>query len=219
MRLLICDDHTLLLQALCLALTDKGHTVVATAADPDEAVEAARQHRPDVCVLDVSFPNASGITAIGRIHEASPGTKVVMLSGSMTPELVAAALAEGAQGFVGKEKPVDVLSEALERAYQGHLAVELNVLQEVLRLPAHTAHTEDPLSMLKLLTDREWEIMRCLVDGMTTDQMADELGVQRNTVRTHIHNLLTKLGVHSRLQAAALMAAHASSETWPARMR
>ena len=219
MRLLICDDHTLLLQALCLALTDKGHTVVATAADPDEAVEAARQHRPDVCVLDVSFPNASGITAIGRIHEASPGTKVVMLSGSMTPELVAAALAEGAQGFVGKEKPVDVLNEALERAYQGHLAVELNVLQEVLRLPAQAAQTEDPLSMLKLLTDREWEIMRCLVDGMTTDQMADELGVQRNTVRTHIHNLLTKLGVHSRLQAAALMAAHASPETWPARMR
>ena len=219
MRLLICDDHTLLLQALCLALTDKGHTVVATASDPDAAVEAARQHQPDACVLDVSYPNASGIRAIGRIHEASPGTKVVMLSGSMTPELVAAALAEGAQGFVGKEKPVDVLNEALERAYQGHLAVELNVLQEVLRLPAHTAHTEDPLSMLKLLTDREWEIMRCLVDGLTTDQMADELGVQRNTVRTHIHNLLTKLGVHSRLQAAALMAAHASSETWPARMR
>ena len=216
MRLLICDDHTLLLEALCLALTDKGHTVVATAADPDEAVEAARQNQPDACVLDVSFPNASGITAIRRIHEASPGTKVVMISGSMTLDLVAAALAEGAQGFVGKDKPVDVLSEALERAHQGHLAVELNVLQEVLRLPAHT---EDPLSMLRLLTDREWEIMRCLVDGMTTEQMADELGVQRNTVRTHIHNLLTKLGVHSRLQAVALMAAHASSETWPARLR
>lgn len=216
MRLLICDDHTLLLEALSIALTDKGHTVVATASDPDEAVEAARHHRPDACVLDVSFPNNSGIKAIGRIHQASPGTKVVMLSGSMTPDLVAAALAEGAQGFVGKEKPVDVLIEALERAHEGHLAVELNVLQEVLRLPAHT---EDPLSMLKLLTEREWEIMRCLVDGMTTEQMAVELGVQRNTVRTHIHNLLTKLGVHSRLQAAALMAAHATTETWPTRMR
>lgn len=216
MRLLICDDHTLLLEALSIALTDKGHTVVAMATNPDEAVEAAREHRPDACLLDVSFPNSSGITAIGRIHEASPGTKVVMLSGSMTPDLVAAALAEGAEGFVGKEKAVDVLSEALERAHEGHLAVELNVMQEVLRLPAQT---EDPLSMLRLLTEREWEIMRCLVDGMTTDQMAAELGVQRNTVRTHIHNLLTKLGVHSRLQAAALMAAHASSETWPARMR
>ncbi len=216
MRLLICDDHTLLLEALSIALTDKGHTVVAMATNPDEAVEAAREHRPDACLLDVSFPNSSGITAIGRIHEASPGTKVVMLSGSMTPDLVAAALAEGAEGFVGKEKAVDVLSEALERAHEGHLAVELNVMQEVLRLPAQT---EDPLSMLRLLTEREWEIMRCLVDGMTTDQMAVTLGVQRNTVRTHIHNLLTKLGVHSRLQAAALMAAHASSETWPARMR
>jgi len=82
MRLLVCDDHRLLLDALSMALTDKGHTVVATALDPDEAVEAARTHKPDVCLLDVNFPHANGLSAIGRIHEVSPDTKVVMLSGS-----------------------------------------------------------------------------------------------------------------------------------------
>jgi len=133
MRLLVCDDHRLLLDALGMALTDRGHTVVATALDPDEAVEAARQHKPDACLLDVSFPHANGLNAIGRIHEVSPDTKVVMLSGSISRSLVADAIAEGAQGFVGKEKPVSVIIEALEMAYQGHLAVDLLLLQEVLR--------------------------------------------------------------------------------------
>jgi len=216
MRLLVCDDHRLLLDALSMALTDKGHTVVATALDPDEAVEAALRHQPDVCLLDVNFPHANGLSAIGRIHEVSPDTKVVMLSGSMNRTLVADAIAEGAHGFVGKEKPVGVIIEALELVNQGQLAVDLVMLQEVMR--PH-AQNEDPLWMLKFLTEREWEVMRCIMDGLSTEQMADHLRVQRSTARTHVQNLLTKLGVHSRLQAAALMTAHASEETWPVHMR
>lgn len=216
MRLLVCDDHRLLLDALSMALTDNGHTVVATALDPDEAVEAARTHQPDACLLDVNFPKSNGLNAIARIHEASPDTKVVMLSGSISRSLVADAIAQGAQGFVGKEKPVGVIIEALEMAHEGHLAVDLLMLQEVLR---PQAQNEDPLWMLKFLTEREWEVMRCIMDGLSTEQMADQLRVQRSTARTHVQNLLTKLGVHSRLQAAALMTAHASAETWPVHMR
>ena len=216
MRLLVCDDHRLLLDALSIALTDKGHTVVATAVDPDEAVEAARMHQPDGCLLDVSFPHANGLHAIGRIHDVSPNTKVVMLSGAISRNLVADAIAEGAQGFVGKEKPVDVIIEALEMASQGHLAVDLQLLQEALR---PRAQSEEPLWMLKFLTEREWEVMRCIMDGLSTGQMAEQLSVKRSTARTHVQNLLTKLGVHSRLQVAALMTAHASPETWPVHMR
>jgi two-component system nitrate/nitrite response regulator NarL len=213
---MVCDDHKLLLDALSMALTDNGHTVVATAVDPDEAVEAARKHQPDACLLDVNFPNSNGLNAISRIHEVSPNTKVVMLSGSINRSLVADAIAEGAQGFVGKEKPVGVIIEALEMAHEGHLAVDLLLLQEVLR---PQANDEDPLWMLKFLTEREWEVMRCIMDGLSTEQMAEQLRVRRSTARTHVQNLLTKLGVHSRLQAAALMTAHASAETWPVHMR
>lgn len=216
LRLLICDDHTLLLEALAMALKNAGHTVVATALDPDEAVKAAREQQPDACLLDVNFPHANGLNAIGRIHEVSPETKVVMLSGSISRSLVADAIAEGAQGFVGKEKPVAVIVEALEMAHRGHLAVDLLLLQDVLR--PHP-QGDDPLWMLRFLTEREWEVMRCIMDGLSTDQMADQLRVQRSTARTHVQNLLTKLGVHSRLQAAALMTAHASEETWPVHMR
>ena len=87
------------------------------------------------------------------------------------------------------------------------------------RILIRCVHEHDPLWQLRFLTDREWEIMRCIMDGLTTAEMAVELGVRGSTARTHVQNLLTKLGVHSRLQAAALMTAHASAENWPAHLR
>jgi two-component system, NarL family, nitrate/nitrite response regulator NarL len=215
MRLLVCDDHRVLLDALSMALSDSGHTVVVTAIDPDEAVEAAREHQPDACLLDVHFPWAKGLKAIGRIRAVSPNTKVVVLSGSTSRGLVAEAIAQGAHGFVGKEKPIGAIIEALEKAQQGHLAVDPLVMRS-LRPPVQK---DDPLWALKFLTEREWEVMRCIMEGLSTEQMADQFGVQRSTARTHVQNLLTKLGVHSRLQVAALISSHVSAETWPVHMR
>jgi two-component system nitrate/nitrite response regulator NarL len=215
-RLLICDDHKVLVEGLSLVLSEKGHTIVATALDPDEAVEAARLHQPDACLLDVYFPHGNGICAISRIHEVSPDTKVVILSGSFCPKMVADAIAQGAAGYVGKEKPLEVLVEMLQMAHDGYLAVDPLILRDALR-PA--APNDDPLWMLKFLTEREWEVLRCIMDGLSTQQMAEKFGVHRCTARTHVQNTLTKLGVHSRLQAAALMTANATEETWPVRLR
>ncbi|MEP7018145.1 MAG: response regulator transcription factor [Actinomycetota bacterium] len=216
MRLLVCDDHRLLVDALSLALTDKGHTVVAIALDPDEAVEAAREHQPDACLLDLNFPCGNGLSAIGRILEVSEDTKVVILSGSSNRGVVADAIAQGAQGFVGKEKPIVAIIEALEKVDQGYLAVDRLELQDALR---PRAQDDDPLWVLKFLTAREWEVLHCIMEGLSTEQMAEQLGVHRSTARTHVQNLLTKLGVHSRLQAAALITSHGTEETWPVHMR
>jgi two-component system nitrate/nitrite response regulator NarL len=216
MRLLLCDDHRMLVDALSIALTDNGHTVVATALDPDEAVEAAREHQPDVCLLDVNFPQGNGLSAIRRIREVSVDTKVVILSGSLSRGVVADAIAQGAAGFVGKEKPIGAIIEALELARQGQLAVDPLALQDALR---PRSQDDDPLWVLKFVTEREWDVLRCIMDGLSTQEMADQLGVHRSTARTHVQNLLNKLGVHSRLQAAALMTAHASDETWPVHLR
>ena len=133
MRLLICDDHRLLLDALSIALMQNGFTVVATAMDPYEAVTAASEHQPDACLLDVNFPGANGLSVITRIHEVSPDTKVVILSASIDKALVAGAIAQGAQGFVSKEKPIEAIVEALEMAHQGKLAVDPLLLQKTLR--------------------------------------------------------------------------------------
>jgi two-component system nitrate/nitrite response regulator NarL len=124
MRLLICDDHRLLVDALSMALTQRGYTVVATALDPDGAVAAARIHQPDICLLDVNFRHANGLSAIARIHEVSANTKVIMFSASIDRSLVVEAIALGAQGYVGKEKPVGTIIEALEMAHRGQLAVD-----------------------------------------------------------------------------------------------
>jgi len=213
MRLLICDDHRLLLDALTMAMTDHGHIVVASVLDPDGAVAAARVHQPDACLLDVNFPGDVGLDAIARIHEVSPDTKVVMLTASRNRFLVADAIAQGAQGFVGKEQPVSVLLTALDMAHAGHMAVDPLVLRELMQ--PSKGQSEDPLQALKLLTDREWDALRAIMDGLTTAQIAERLGVRRSTASTHVQNLLTKLGVHSRLQAAALMSPHFSLDPMP----
>ncbi|HEY7723671.1 MAG TPA: response regulator transcription factor [Pedococcus sp.] len=216
MRLVVCDDHRLLLEALGLALREHGHEVVALVSSPEDAVEAARFHRPEVVLLDVNFPGGSSLTAISEIREASPATRIVMLSAAADHAVVGRAIAEGASGYVGKEKPIAEIIEKLTQAVNGHVAVDAGLLQQALRT---RKPSDDPLWALQFLTDREWEVMRCIMEGLTTEQMAETLGVQRSTARTHVQNLLTKLGVHSRLQAAALMAAHGSVETWPAHMR
>jgi two-component system nitrate/nitrite response regulator NarL len=216
MRIVVCDDHRLLLEALGMALSASGHDVVALASRPEEAVTAVATHRPDVCLLDVNFPDGTSVAAIHELREASPETKVVMLSAEADHAVVGRAIAEGASGYVGKEKPITEIVEMLDRAVHGQLAVEPALLQRALR--PHKS-SEDPLWALQFLTDREWQVMRCIMEGQTTEEMAGSLGVQRSTARTHVQNLLTKLGVHSRLQAAALMSAHGSQESWPVHLR
>ncbi|WP_270889429.1 response regulator transcription factor [Pedococcus sp. 5OH_020] len=216
MRIVVCDDHRLLLEALGMALSATGHEVVALAGHPEEAVQAVAEHQPDVCLLDVNFPDGTSVAAIHQLREASPDTKVVMLSAEADHAVVGRAIAEGASGYVGKEKPITEIVEMLDRAVRGQLAVEPSLLQRALR--PHKS-SEDPLWALQFLTDREWQVMRCIMEGQTTEEMAGSLGVQRSTARTHVQNLLTKLGVHSRLQAAALMSAHGSQESWPVHLR
>ena len=195
MRLLICDDHWFMVDALSLALTAEGHVVVATALNPEEAVEAAREHKPDV---------------------VSSRTKVVIVSGSTSRAVVADAIAQGAHGFVGKGEPITALISALQMVQQGGLAVDPAMLGDALRSrPQH----EDPVWGLRFFTPREWEALRCIVDGLSTEEIARHLGVQVSTARTHAGNVLTKLGATSRLQVAALMWAHATDQTWPVPLR
>ena len=216
MRLLICHGERLLLDALSQALTDTGHIVVATALDPDSAVKAARQHQPDACLIAVTFPHGTGILAINRIHDVSPDSKVVMLSGSISPDLVLDSITHGAQGVVGTQNPVAALLAALELACQGDLAVDLAVLQDLVRPFRQTA---DPSPMMKYLTERQMEALGCIMEGLDTAQIAQRLGVRRSTAASHVQSVLTKLGVHSRLQAAALLAKHPSMDPRYARSR
>jgi two-component system nitrate/nitrite response regulator NarL len=216
MRIVVCDDHALLLEAMEIALTNLGHDVVAVAMHPDDAARLVAEHRPDVCLLDVNFPTGSSLPVVAQLRASSPDTKVVMVSADSVPALVIQAIEAGAAGFVRKDQPIQHVIESLELAIEGHLAVDPDLLQTALRTKASG---DDPLWALSFLTDREWQVLRCIVEGSTTAEIARALGVRGSTARTHVQNVLTKLGVHSRLQAAALIAAHGSQDIWPAHVR
>lgn len=203
MRAVLCDDHLMLLQALASALDSRGVEVVGTVNEHAQIVPTVQREQPDVCLLDLSFPGHSGLDAVAGIRAAAPSTRVIVLSAMSATPLVQAALARGVDGFVRKESSVDVIVWALQTAVSGQMAVEPELLRQAVRPP----DTNDPTWRTKFLTRREWEVGRCIVDGMGTDEIATRLGIGRSTARTHVQAVLNKLGVHSRLQVAALLSA------------
>jgi DNA-binding NarL/FixJ family response regulator len=215
MKIVVCDDHRLLLEALGASLVARGHDVVALVVTPEDAVSAVSEHAPDVCLLDLHFPEGTSLTALQTMTKRHPDTKVVVFSATADPQAVAGTLALGAAGFLRKSMSVDEICAMITRAFEGQVAVEAGLLKQALLPPSQS----DPLWVLQFLTDREWDALRCITQGLTTQQIARRLGVRTSTARTHVQNLLTKLGVHSRLEAAALVADHGGSSLWPDRLR
>ena len=215
MKLVVCDDHALILDALGTALADLGYEVTK-AARPDDALEAVRVVQPDVCLLDANYPEGSGLDVIPRIREVSAGTKVVIFSADFSDDVVRRAIALGASGYVRKDRGLPQLVEAIDLAISGHMAIEPSALQRALRSGDPSEH---PTWVLSFLTDREWQVLKCVSDGLSTEEIAIQLNVRRSTARTHVQNVLTKLGVHSRLQAAALVSANSLAFSWPRHVR
>ncbi len=215
MRIVICDDHRVLLEALGAALASRGHDVQALTLTPEEALAAVAEHDPDVCLLDLHFPGGTSLVTLRTMTAEHPRTRVVVFSASSDPAAVAGVLSIGGAGFLSKSMSVDEVCLMLDRAAQGQVAVEAGLLQRAFQPPGR----EDPLWVLRFLTEREWDVLHAITRGRSTRQIADQLGVQSSTARTHVQNLLAKLGVHSRLEAAALIADHATAQTWPVRLR
>jgi two-component system nitrate/nitrite response regulator NarL len=209
-RIVLCDDHRLLAEALATAFRAHGHDVVAVAVTPEDGYRAVVQHEPDVCLLDLSFPGASGLDVVARIASAVPGCKVLMLSARADPDMVNSALTAGAAGFVLKEQSIDRILQALDRVLAGEAVVDSALLRAALRVPAPRRSTES--QRVRSLTPREREALRRIAGGESTKEIARAMMVSQSTARTHVQNVLTKLGVRSRLQAAALVAREGLTE-------
>jgi two-component system nitrate/nitrite response regulator NarL len=203
-RLVLCDDHRLLAEALGTALRAHGHEVVAVVTTPEAGYRAVVEHHPDVCLLDVGFPGASGLDVVARIVSAAEDTKILMLSGRSDPDVVNAALTAGAAGFVLKEQGIDRILQALDRVLAGEAIVDSGLLRAALSMPTPRRSPES--QRLRSLTSREREALRRIAAGDSTKEVARAMHVSESTARTHVQNVLTKLGVRSRLQAAALVA-------------
>ena len=207
LRVVICDDDPLVRRLMREALQVAGIVVVAEASDGREALELARHYHPEVVLMDVVMPGMDGIEATRRIIEEAPDTRVVMLTGSRDDELALRGLRAGAVGYLAKDTPIEDISLALRHAAAGEAAISGRLsmrLIERLRMVPEAGVGLRPVR--SVLTGREWEILDLLCSEASTDDIAEVLVLSAETVRSHVKNLLRKLGVRSREEAVALAA-------------
>jgi two-component system nitrate/nitrite response regulator NarL len=198
MRVVLCDDHRLLLQALATALAARGYAVEAVTTTPEEAVRAVERCDPDVLLTDLSFPHGSGLDAARQVRASHPRTKVVIITGSDDPGFLSEALEVGVSGYVVKGERIEAICAALDVAHRGEVTLNRSLVRKLAAPPPEIPQQKAPH---RRLTPREQHILELLTRGLETHQIVRELGVSHSTVRTHIQNILSKLGVHTRLQA------------------
>ncbi|MDA3645349.1 response regulator transcription factor [Saccharopolyspora indica] len=202
-NLVLGDDHVIFIDALVATLPRHGHRIVGTADNVGAVVAAVRAQRPDLCLLDRFFADGDGLDVIGELLSAGGHTRVLVLTADGDVQGMRAALGKGAAGYVNKMCGLAVLAGAIRGVLDGEVVVELAAS----RAP-RLAGTTDARRLASHLTARERQCLRMLVDGAHTAAMAKQLGVAPTTVRTHVQSVLTKLGVHSRLEAASFAMRH-----------
>jgi NarL family two-component system response regulator LiaR len=214
-RVLIADDHRSFAEALRAAIRlERGMSVVAVVHDGKEAVRVALDRRPDVVLMDVAMPGEDGIAATRRIKEERPDTRVVMLSAHEEDQNVARAIDAGASGFVSKLRSMRDVARSIRAAYRGEPLIEP---EEMRRILLHLRHRrgQDAAARGRVdrLTRRETEILQGLAEGTAPERLAEELGISRNTLRTHVQNILFKLKVHSKHEAIVQAIRHGKIRT------
>ena len=198
-RVLVADDHAVVRQGLRTFLElQEDVEVVGEAVDGEEALVAVERLAPDVVLLDLVMPRLGGVEALGRIRELSPRTRVLVLTSFADDDKLLPAVRAGAAGYLLKDVEPQELLRAIRTVHGGEglldPAVTARVMEEAAargnRVPAHP------------LTDRELEVLRLIASGHANKRIARDLGVAEKTVKTHVSNILAKLGVSDRTQAA-----------------
>jgi DNA-binding NarL/FixJ family response regulator len=207
LRITLADDHPPTRAGVRRALEDAGWEVCAESSDAKAAVEAALEHRPDVVLLDIHMPGGGGIEAAAQIVSAVPDAAVVMLTVSRNDEDLFNALRAGASGYLLKDMDPDRLAMALEGVLKGEAALPRSLVARLMEEFRGRGRRRMTLPNRRAvnLTDREWEVLEAMGEGLRTAQIAARLGVSAVTVRTHVSAILRKLQVPDRAAAIRLL--------------
>jgi DNA-binding NarL/FixJ family response regulator len=199
----IADDHRSFGEALEVALDrELDLRVIEVVTDGESAIESAAKEQPDIVLMDLQMPGVDGIEATRRIHDEANGTAVIILSGQNDDVSLARAIQAGARGYLRKTEAVRGLADAIRRAHRGEpLHTSSEVEESLRRLRRRRALDGNLAQRIDRLTPRETEILQRMANGDTPETIARELGMSKHTLRTHTQNVLTKLGVHSKLDA------------------
>jgi NarL family two-component system response regulator LiaR len=200
-RILIADDHPIVRRGLTSLINIKPDLeLVGEAADGLEAVDKARLLQPDVIILDLMMPRKSGLEAIKEIKQDNPEARILVVTSFAEDENVFPAIKAGALGYLLKDSPPELLLQAIHDVYRGesslHPTIARKLIRELNQPPAGLPPTEAPL------TRRELEVLRLVAQGLSNQDIAQKLVVSEGTVRIHVSNILTKLHLANRTQAA-----------------
>jgi NarL family two-component system response regulator LiaR len=203
-RLLVVDDHDLFRAGLASLLSaEDGIEVIGQASGGKMGVRLATELRPDVVLMDVRMPDLGGPDATRLILEREPGIKVLALTVSSDDADVSAVLQAGAVGFLAKDTPIDSLVVAVNAAASGAAWLSPRAAEVVLGRIRTVAPAPPPESKsLAQLSDREIDVLRLIADGMENAEIAHALNISPRTAKNHVSNILAKLGLPSRVQAA-----------------
>ncbi len=204
MRLLIVDDHILFREGLTSLLSaQKDFDVVGEAGSGDEAVEKVLALHPDLVLVELGLKDGSGLDTISNILSCCPDTKVVVLTLLESDDMMIASIRSGARGYLLKNTPLVRLVATLKAVENGEAGLTRKMTGRVLQeLTQQKNNGSTKLTGLNSLTDREIEVLRYLGAGASNDEIAERLYITHNTVKNHVHNILNKLNLKNRRDAA-----------------
>jgi DNA-binding NarL/FixJ family response regulator len=210
-RVLLADEQSLFRDAVKVVLSsEEDLVVVGEAGDGLQAVAEAERVRPDVALLDASLPNCDGIRATQQISIRVPDCRVIVFSAQEDEQVLVQALEPGASGYISKGSALVDLIDATRAVHRGDALIPPRMLGALLQRLIHRRRERDEaLKRMSRLTRREREVLALLAQGADNDAIAQHLVISPETARTHIQNVLGKLGVHSRLEAAAFVTQNA----------
>jgi DNA-binding NarL/FixJ family response regulator len=209
---LVCDDHRLLTDTLKTVIENDPALLLVAAPlhAPEDAITLCGERRPNVVLMDIQFPGeVSGIDATREIKKASPATNVVIMTAHESEELLVEAVEAGASGFLRKTEGVEAVLSSVKAAAAGEILIDQTELARLLpQVAREREERREAQMLLGHLTEREREILQFLGEGHRNEEIAAKLFISPQTVQTHVRNILTKLGVHSKLEAVVFGLRH-----------
>jgi NarL family two-component system response regulator LiaR len=197
-RVMIVDDHAVVRSGLGAFLSASAHLeLIGEAENGEQAVVRARLLHPDVILMDLMMPGMDGVTATRKIKEQNPSVQVIALTSFQENDMIQSALKAGAIGYLTKNVTTHELESAIDSAMQGKMTLSPEAAQSLVQA------MQKPPEM-ELLTEREKEILKLMVEGLNNSEIAERIVVSLSTVKYHVSNILSKLGVSNRVSAIAM---------------